>query len=1310
MKEKIKAWKNKTSRKDKKEKNYFKTFLQIYLVVSLTFAFSYILHSADVSAGSSANANDIITIKEKRTINWAYYLEKAVRFLINDKNLVSAVSTGDAVNTCIESKDGKVCQEYITSECADKCTEPCLPFTRNNAADCKLGTCYDANEGTCEPNSPKKPCEDNGGEWINDVLGNDAKCEKGCCDLGGQTMFTTTRECEVDGGRLGVNEIFHPEISTELGCWVLSKIKTYGACISTIGEEKKCDFLTGAECQQIPKSQFRDGFLCTYPEFNVSCQKQAKTDCIDGKDEIYWFDSCGNRENIYEGSLASQKEHSWNNGKVLAKDSACAIGSSLNPIANAHTCGNCDYITGSKCGQKTSSEKLSDSTQGVVCRDLNCVDKNGKKRITGESWCEYQSSTGTEKGSSNLLRATDTPGSRDFRMSCKDGEIITSPCQDYRAEICTEAQQDVNGDKVSFAACRLNGAMECISYNTEEKKEEGIKKCEKNPDCFVKEVNVPASSFNFKVCAPKYPYGNDLSENSESAEAICGIATLKCTAASVKKIGGKKWTNRGCLTDEFGKQMNDLCMSLGDCGASVNYLGEMGSSGYKISGSTPQLSENYLSGLESYAGEKIGKYIEAADVNEFYNSLGGVGIPTSMNDVNFPKGFGESGALTTAGMAVGGAGLLIAMYPGIVGATNLAVAAVAAHAATAATATTTATAATPALAAHLTALGGAAAGAAIGFAAGVLLIKILGIGGGLDPVVTMILLAGMAVGGAMLGITATSATVAWTGAFAWVPIVGLIIIIVMILIMVILKIIGIGKVRYYYANFECSPWQPPLGGDKCSDCGKDGFPCSEYSCKSLGLTCEFFNEGTKNQICANVPVDAIPPIIKPLEGVLPEGFSYSDVSERGFKIKSSADDGCIPTGTQGIVFGISLHEPGRCTIRTETPSALATAGTGEDAEDSDIPVASTETNFGGRNLFLFNHTQLLAIPALESFGESSINPISRAEIRLYVTCEDKAGHKNDADYVISACASPQKDITSPIITARLPVSEFVAFNKTEVNVSIFTSEPADCNWDFENKDYKEMENNFSCANNFEDIKLLGWECSALLPFDKVNSAGKKENTYFVTCKDQPWLAGTENESDRNMKEYNFTLKESAPLEIVSISPSNDTTLVFGTEPASVTIEVETRGGILDGIAQCSYLMGVFRPFANTLDNIHSQTFDAFTSGNKTIGIKCEDVIGNIAYGTSNFSILIDNIAPTITRLYKDSGKLIVVTNEKADCFYNNNGCEFGIMNESERTAFDGSEFRHGASFDEGKTYYIKCKDGFDNYLGDCNAVVKDGVI
>ncbi|GAG36564.1 unnamed protein product, partial [marine sediment metagenome] len=62
-------------------------------------------------------------------------------------------------------------------------------------------------------------------------------------------------------------------------------------------------------------------------------------------------------------------------------------------------------------------------------------------------------------------------------------------------------------------------------------------------------------------------------------------------------------------------------------------------------------------------------------------------------------------------------------------------------------------------------------------------------------------------------------------------------------------------------EFNCLPYQPPIGGRDCELCNENEMiGCSEYRCKSLGQACELLNAGTEQEACAWVnPRDVTSP-------------------------------------------------------------------------------------------------------------------------------------------------------------------------------------------------------------------------------------------------------------------------------------------------------------------------------------------------------------------------------------------------------------------------------------------------------------------
>jgi len=1228
------------------KKPYVRVMIQIILVMTISFTFSFIIHEAD-------------------------------------KGLVSA--SENFISTCLKSNNGEICQEFPAETCDELCNGTCVKNSRENVAECRLGTCYNPIEGDCLTNSPKKSCEDFGGNWS---LKNIPECELGCCLTAEQSYFITEQKCKRIQETTGVLTDFKPEINNEFLCWAETRTQAQGACVLN----ENCKFATKLKCSEL-NGEFYENYLCSNPDLETNCEKQITTSCVEGLDEVYWIDSCGNKENIYEGSSLSQKEHSWNNGKVLLKSESCVLNK-----ANSDTCGNCNLLLNSYvCGNKTFTEKLKDSEQDVVCKQASCVDNNGNLRQHGESWCYYQGAVNPDKGDRGYLRSVSTPGSRHFKLWCYQGEIYNVSCGDKRDLICEESRiTSVDGEKISNAVCRTNTADLCIQYNAEDN---GMKKCGENPDCYVKKIDVKDAKVDFKFCVPKIPKGFNLEDNPEYAKSVCGIANIKCTVAKIKKVGDDEWKNKGCFDDDFTKQINDFCMSLGDCGASANYIGEFSDSGYRVR-RADKLSDNYIDDLEDYS-KNTNEILEASSINSISGSLG-------LNEIGFvdKEEFEKQDDITqeewwtlgNLGAGIGGMLLFGAAQSGV-------------------------TTVVPGMLIEygtLTPWLGALGGAVIGATVAGTLISQLEIGAGLPPALAYSLIGLGAVGG---GLIATSLLTTPGGLFASAtgP-VGISILVGVIITTIVFKLIGIGKAKYYKVEFTCKPWQAPVGGDDCSKCGSDGFGCSKYACESLGAGCQFINEGTKFEECKYIPSDSRPPQISPNSDV-EEKFKYEEITDNGFKITSS--QGCIPAFSL-VNIGLTLNEPGRCTIFVEDKAYneneildfldeseyseedfALDKFLGEVEEDDslqkyeleglEINPGMSEFYFGGNNLFLINHTHRLVLPSLASLGIGGYGPDRKVDFELRVRCEDTDGNKNPKDYVIKTCLIPEKDIFPPIILSSDPLDNFVKANATSSLISIYTNEPSECKYSFQDKSYDSMEYLMSCDNDADEITARGFKCSS-----EINV----EDIIYFRCKDQPWLKGTVNESERHSmeKSYNISLKNTPELKIDSIYPENEI-LDFGQEPGFITLEIKTSEGVDNGNAECFYnYQGNWVRFFDTFDDEHSQEFNQLNSGKKEIEIRCKDRVNNEVYEKIKFTIKIDNSAPEIIRIFKQNQNLEITTNEKAICYYDFRTCNFDIENASSMSF--GLSTTHSIDWDKTKTYYIKCIDKWKNWNSGCSKIIQ----
>ncbi len=1294
--------------------------IEMLLVVSLTASFAYLVHETDTTFVQQS----VVEERERgvTAARAARALAALGSVLFDARGFVSALENQDAqqgTHTCLLSKEGKTCQEYVASECAGKCTSSCIPTGRTNVAACKPGTCLDTTSGVCQTGAPQSTCTAGGGQWFDDPHGNVPQCRKGCCLIGGKATFMTEQGCTHQASFLGAPREFRADVRTEIQCLALASVQEEGACVFVKEFERSCKFTTKAQCLQF-KGDFHSQLLCSNTALNTTCTPQQTTGCgtaLDGTQKVYWFDSCGNRENVYDYNRRVELQRL---GRAVPANESCSVARAGNPVANARLCGNCNYLLGSACGKATEQEKA--AIGEYVCRDLSCVDETGKKRAHGESWCQYQSAIGVD---STKNRGMEVPGSRHFRKVCVKGEVRTDPCADYRNEICIESQVSVDGGKFSSAACRINLAYQCFDYNgivndeqnrglgedeLKAKNDQRNRKCEQNPDCFVKHVQV-GKEFQFDYCVPKYKPGF---ASAERGDLVCSQANVQCKAIYVKEIGGWKCkANCQCVKPAFAEQMNDLCMSLGDCGGQVNYNGDY-SQNYRVTsskGKIPRVSQTYITELIKYSGPVKGKYIEAPDIEQFYSFLG---IPAGLGEATAPDD--PASAFGSAGMISGMMGIgLLAAAKTTIGLQALTAIGLASKGgiflAGGANAGGTFFPTLVSIKAGLSAAGSVLAGAAIGFAVTSLLLQYTGVGRGLHPALTHTLIAAGTGAGAIIGLnlalTGTSKGAAIgagaagfsQGGLAFAAAVAWVVIIAVIVIIAIFAALGIGKMRKVTVSFTCNPWQAPANnGDACKKCGSGGLPCTPYACQSLGQSCQLINGETEKPECISIAQnDSTAPIITFDSSTLPRGNYTIEPHELGVRVKNSASsDGCIQESFTAVPLSINLNEPAQCAASNES-------GVGFEEMEEDYSSVT-------RNRYSRNHTRHHFIPSLESLGFEDFDPRARTDQTVFVKCKDYAGNTNVRDYAISYCIEQGPDLTPAAVLSHDPALDSVMFGATNVSVNVYASEPATCKWDTLDTDYSLMTGAMQCDDDIDERTLRGWRCSASVP------VGEKETTYHVRCMDQPWL--NESQQDKrnvNTQSYSFKLRRSSSaLQIDSLTPDGQT-LSVGTEPASVTFAVKTSGGV-DGTARCSFSWqnGSYIDFAQGLwTNVNQQTFQAILSGTYEMPIRCVDLAGNKAERTARFTVQIDNRPPEITRLFREGNSLVVTTNEQAECVASTNapsrgesGCAYAWAN---GTGMGAPGLHHRVIWKEGTTYYIKCKDRFERGPGTECTVIARGI-
>ncbi|MDP3881284.1 MAG: hypothetical protein Q8Q31_00185 [Nanoarchaeota archaeon] len=508
-------------------------------------------------------------------------------------------------------------------------------------------------------------------------------------------------------------------------------------------------------------------------------------------------------------------------------------------------------------------------------------------------------------------------------------------------------------------------------------------------------------------------------------------------------------------------------------------------------------------------------------------------------------------------------------------------------------------------------------------------------------------------------------------------------------------------------QFQCLPWEPKLGGADCERCNDDPFrPCTEYRCRSLGQACRLLNPNTAEPQCAFVGRNDVnsPKIIPKTETLYPKDINLRyipDTSIRppniGVNIISDREEGCLPAFTP-LQFGFDTDEPAQCKIDYN-----------HTANYSDM-----QFYVGGSNYYTYNHTQTMKLP-----GASELSPMLQNDGRfsLFVRCRDGVEEKNGnamiEEYVFSFCVDEGPDTSPPVIEGfSIPSGNYVQFNRDNVSMELYVNEPSECRWSTQDKDYNTMENAMACGTESYQINAeLNYVCSTTLTGIK----NRESNPFYFRCIDQPELADTEQESDRNPNRQSipYTLIGSRPLDIIDVSPNG--TILGSTEVISVDIEVETANGAQEnGNATCLISFDGTRdsysPMFETQSYRHKQTYSNLIGGNYTFFFRCLDAGGNVAESNTTFEVEVDKSSPIITRAYRNKDALQIVTDEDAECVYAPTGnCNYQLS-DAKKMSYLKSEDKtvHLAEWKDNGVYYIKCIDLYDNQPDEskCSMIVR----
>tara|TARA_Y100000310_G_C20699671_1_gene828544 strand:- start:495 stop:3821 length:3327 start_codon:yes stop_codon:yes gene_type:complete len=456
---------------------------------------------------------------------------------------------------CEETLGGALCVNTDESNCnpdAQKAAVSC-----EQTSFCQIGCCLNNVDGSCSSGVPESVCNDDSSSTFYNVnsCGDVGACQQGCCELGSNFIFNTKKECEILIAdfypSLDVGSAWDSAVTDELSCVLQASEEAEGCCVNFDGS---CDFTTknicsttGSENPEGGPGFYEDNF-CSDGGLQCDCEAQSYKGCVNGEEDVFWFDSCGNKEDVAE---------------------------------------DCDFLglggTATFCKQD----------DDAFCQTVDCLDTTdypnnnhdpemGGFRQNGESWCVYEGKVGP---------GNDLVGSRHYKVQCVNGDELIEPCRDFREELCVQILPEEEG-QINIASCTDNDgykcALECNEKPFDENNEDNRDCCEQYSESCI----WTGEDDNVGVCVPVVPPGMSFDDNFNSgpvydAGDVCDSASSTCRSVWTKKLfgGWKCKQNCHCTTEQWVSDMNNFCVSMGDCGGFYNVAGDFISKGLGTSGS-----------------------------------------------------------------------------------------------------------------------------------------------------------------------------------------------------------------------------------------------------------------------------------------------------------------------------------------------------------------------------------------------------------------------------------------------------------------------------------------------------------------------------------------------------------------------------------------------------------------------------------------------------------------------------------------------------------------------------------------------------
>ncbi|MDD5177993.1 MAG: hypothetical protein PHT54_01785, partial [Candidatus Nanoarchaeia archaeon] len=957
--------------------------------------------------------------------------------------LVSFVSATDAC--CERTNSGDYCQYTDENECSSA-------FRKNYAtceqtSYCNLGCCFSQDEGRCFKNTPQALCKESGGTFSADASCSVSQCTNGCCLIGTEAFFVTEVKCKETGSKYSdITTTFDSSITDEKTCLAKSKSKETGCCVS--GDS--CIFTTRDSCSAGEGSnESTEGFfkdmLCSNDMLSCGCAKQHHTECYQGK--VYWYDSCGNRENVY----TSNKDVSYNQGYV--KDINCKAES------DDTNCGNCDYVSGTICGNYTTKKPAYGE---FICKDVNCKEttkfdaapSSGKSRNVGESWCIYEGAVG---------EGLDLVGSRHYRALCINGEEMIEECKDYREEMCVQQIQgeeptglleSINIEKGYIeAGCVPNRYSDCgtcnnpsVLRNMYSGKCSGVEDPVPDDAGTLVQIEGTENINEAQILCSAKECCNDIntrdcywSENSGSIFGFLSDDEIETNLNGDEETIYEKWlkgANGKCVPNvppgmkfwsvDYTKQNENGNVSVDSESKTGCSIGSQTCKVEWVRGGLARVV-GFISGKDTaYECVKNCQCTEDEWVvagNNYCKSLGDCGAYFNVNGVATFDGYvntasaeKKSDSLYFDGydLKQSDLGNINAL---VSGSSNRETVSEFSKRwdldnwiALGFQSVTTIWGGIRSGDIGETALGGlnplqvfggySAFGTALNYKELQSLTKeILGKDMATTGIesnykyATDLLIKDKKDELLKKGYTIVDGQIVKED--TWGNILGGLNTFFTYYQLVQLFDVAASEYQEKEYTINCQMWQAPEGGDDCEKCNDEKLGCSEYKCKSLGKTCSLINAGTAEEKCVDMnPKDVDSPIIEP------------SIKDKTIKIKKEATgfeiENALPAYSP-VDIGIKTNEPSQCKFNVEQ---------GKDFDEM--------VSYFQDELLRYDHQSVLNLPG-ELKEETALRFSNGGKYTVYVRCKDAKGNKNERDYYIRFKISSGPDLTAPIIRGSSPI-------------------------------------------------------------------------------------------------------------------------------------------------------------------------------------------------------------------------------------------------------------------------------------------------